>query len=463
MRGSHTVKTGVDIRLNNYNDFPGGSSFIGRSFGSFSFTGRFSDFSYADFLLGIPHRARRSNTAPRYNLVNTDFSLYVQDDWKVTRRLTLNLGLRYDISPAAHERNDLFFNFDPNTAQVVVPSESAKTAVNPLFPSDLVPVVTASEVGLPQSLFYSDLNNFAPRIGFAFRPFANSTTVIRGGYGVYTTFRTPRLFRSAVGGPFVSDETFTNSIANGTPEFQFPRAFPAGFGAIGSQSFTAVDPRLRNPTLHQWSLTLEREIRDNTIRISYIGDHSSGLVWQQDLNQPPPGPEPFDKSLRRFPQLSGIGLAQNGANHDYQSLHVVAERRMKSGLYYQLGWTWAKNITDLHRDSEAGGQPENSFARYRERADADFMPRHRVVGTFLYDLPIGPGRPLLTNLKGVSKALLAGWRVSTNLVAQSGLYFTPTFSSFDVSNTDTIGGRPDRIGDGNLPSSQRTLDMWFDV
>jgi hypothetical protein len=91
------------------------------------------------------------------------------------------------------------------------------------------------------------------------------------------------------------------------------------------------------------------------------------------------------------------------------------------------------------------------------------MPRHRVVGSMLYDLPIGPGRPFLSSLQGASKLLLGGWSLSTVLVTQSGAYFHPTFTGFDVSNTNTVGGRPDRISDGNLPVAQRTVQRWFDV
>ncbi|MCZ2153691.1 MAG: TonB-dependent receptor, partial [Bryobacterales bacterium] len=106
-------------------------------------------------------------------------SLFVQDDWKVTPKLTLNLGLRYDYNPPTHEQDDNYFNFDVPSGRVVVPSEAALGRVNPLFPSNLVPVVTAKQAGLPKSLWYSDLNNFVPRFGFAYRPFASNRTVLR--------------------------------------------------------------------------------------------------------------------------------------------------------------------------------------------------------------------------------------------------------------------------------------------
>jgi hypothetical protein len=187
------------------------------------------------------------------------------------------------------------------------------------------------------------------------------------------------------------------------------------------------------------------------------------LVWGENINQPPPSLQPFSNNLRRFPALLNVVQRQNGGIHDYQSLHVVAERKMRSGLYYQVGWTWGKNITDVQSDSEGGGQPENSYARYAERGDVDYMPRHRLVGTVLYDLPFGTGRPWLSNGHSLARWMLGGWTLTNVLVSQTGFYFNPTFSGFDISNTNTLSGRPDRIGNGNLPNDERTLERWFDA
>jgi hypothetical protein len=463
IRGSHTVKTGVDVRRNSTSNFPGGSGFVSRVFGAFSFTGVYTGFSYADFLLGIPQTSNRVNPAPLYSLVNTDVAAFVQDDWKITPRLTLNIGLRYDFNPAYHEPRGLFFHFDPGTGRLIVPNERSRASVNALFPANLAPIVVASEAGLPEKLFFSDRNNLFPRFGLAFRPFRDARTVIRGGYGIYTDVMDASLYDNTVGGPFLSDETFTNSIVGGVPRFAFPRAFPEGFGAIGVQNFTANDPSLRIPYIQQWSLTVEREFYDTGIRVSYIGTNTRHLIYAPNINQPPPGTQPFNNNLRRFPAFRDVVFRQNGGNHDYHSLHVVGERKMRNGLYYQLGWTWSKTLTDVLSDSEGGSRPENSLARHLERTNADYVPRHRVVGNLAYELPFGPGRPWLTNLKGAPKLLLGGWTLTSILFLQTGQFFNPTFSGFDVSNTNTLGGRPDRVAGGNLPESERSLGRWFDV
>jgi hypothetical protein len=163
------------------------------------------------------------------------------------------------------------FNFEPATGRVVVPNEDSKRHINPLFPSNLAPIVTAQAAGLPETLFYSYRKNFMPRLGFAFRPFSDARTVIRGGYGMYTDQITDAAWNNIVGGPYISDETFTNSIVQGKPAFMFPRAFPAGFGSTGVQNFTANDPHLRPPVIQQWNFTIEREVWDMGVRVSYIG------------------------------------------------------------------------------------------------------------------------------------------------------------------------------------------------
>jgi hypothetical protein len=459
-RGKHTVKTGVDFRWNRGTNFPGGTSFPVEQFGSFSFTGVFSGFDYADFLLGLPQTASRGNAAPLIHSINTDFAWFVQDDWKVTNRLTLNLGIRYEYNPPYHEKENNFFNFLPDLGAVVVPDQAAAGRVHPLFPRNLAPVVTAAEAGLPESLFYTDLNNFVPRFGFAYRPFNTSRTVLRGGYGVYIDDLTSSIWRAGTGGPFISSETFTNTITGGVPDFQFPRAFPAGFGAIGAQSFTAIDPNLRSPYIQQWSLTLEQELLGMGLRVSYIGTNSRKLTYRPNINQPPPGLQPFNNSLRRFPALRDVRYVQSAGMHNYNSLHVVAERKLQSGLYYQLGWTWAKNLTDAQSDSESGSAPENAWDRRREYSNVNYTPRHRVTGSLIYDLPFGSGRRY--RLGGVTDWILGGWTISSLFAAQTGSFFNATFSGFDVSNTNTTGGRPDRLADGNLPESQRSIEGWFD-
>lgn len=459
-RETHNLKGGVEFRRNAGKSYPSNPN---GSFGNFSFSGTYSGFGYADFLLGLPQTSSRLNPAPPAKLLNTDFSFFLQDDWKVSRRLTLNLGIRYDLNPPYHEAEGRLFNFDPVSGNIVVPGEEGLKAVNPLFPSHLIPIVTADSANFPKSLFNTDKNNIAPRFGFAFRPTASATFVIRGGYGFYSDPNTASLYNAGTGGPFISSESFTNSIKDGVPLFKFPRGFPSGFGAIGSQSFSPISVNIKNAYIQQWNFTVEREVLRMGLRASYIGTASHQLVWAQNVNQPPPSTTPFNNNMRKFPNIRNIDYRANGGNSIYHSLHFVAERKFLNGLYYQFGWTFAKSLTDVASESETGSRPENSFNRAAERGRVPYMAKHRVVGQLLYTLPFGPGRPFLAGLSGVARALVAGWTISSALTTQTGTWFSPTFSGYDVSNTNTVGGRPDRIDEGLLPASERTIDRWFDA
>jgi hypothetical protein len=459
-RGGHTVKSGFEIRRNMSSSYPSNPN---GAFGNFTFTGAYTGFAYADFLLGIPQSTSRLNPAPPSTLLNTDWAVFIQDDWKATRKLTLNFGLRYDLNPPYHERDGRFFNFDPQSGRIVVPGEATLRAIDPLFPSSIVPIVTAGEAAVPPALFRTDKNNFAPRIGFAFRPFATADFVTRGGYGIFTDPNTASLYTAATGGPFLSSESFTNSLTAGVPAFAFPRAFPEGFGSLGAQSFSPTDPDLKNPYIQQWNFTVEKGVWNMGLRATYLGTASHQLVWTQNLNQPLPGLAVFNNNLRRFPAIRDVNNRVNGGNSIYHSFHLVAERKNLNGLYYQLGWTMAKNLTDVSGEGESGSRPENSYDRRSERGNVPYMPRHRVVGQLLYTLPFGPGRPFFSSAAGVPRALIAGWTVSSTLTAQTGTWFNPSFAGFDVSNTNTVGGRPDRTGNGNLPSGERTITRWFDA
>jgi hypothetical protein len=147
----------------------------------------------------------------------------------------------------------------------------------------------------------------------------------------------------------------------------------------------------------------------------------------------------------------------------YHALQFEAERKMASGLYYQLGWTWAKQLSHGIDSGEQGAVIANAYDRSSERGDDLYMSRHRLVASYIWELPFGPGRPWLNNMRGIGGHIIGGWRIAGVTLLQTGQRFTPTFAGRDPSNTNTVGGRPDRLGNGNLPKSERTIDRWFDA
>jgi len=461
IKGRHTVKAGVDYIPQRYNarNLP--------SFGGYQFANRFSGFAYSDFLLGLPQATSYSFAPPPRGARFWFLSWFIQEDFKVSSRLTLSYGLRHDYNRPAFDRLDAVANFSPATGGLVVPSEKVLTElVSPFFPRQ-IPITTAQAAAFPaRSLRQDDRNNFQPRFGFAYRPFRNTRTVVRGGYGIFNDNFTADLFAPLYGGPFGASLTFTNAVTTGVPLVTFERPFlDFERGSAGVIDLAAIERGVRNPYVQQWNLTIEQELlRGAGLRFSYIGNRSVDLVYRRNINQPAASTVPFSQGRRPWPLYRNITMADNGGNQIYHGLSVEAQRKWRNGMSFNAAWTWAKNITDVSESSgvEGGAVIENSRNRVIERGNAQFSPRHRLISHWIWELPVGAGKNHLADA-GVWTKILGGWQTSAAFIAQTGEYLTPTFSGADPSNTQTLGGVADRIGNGNLPTQERNIDRWFDV
>jgi hypothetical protein len=457
IRGEHTFKTGVEYRPQQYNDF------VHPQFGSYNFNNAFTGYGYADFLLGFPNTTSRNTVRPPRYARFYFLSGFVQDDFKVTPTFTLSYGLRWEYNQPARDKDDTIFNVDPAAGRLLVPSQRVlDTAVSPLFPRN-IPIVTAEQAGFPaRSLRNSDFNNFQPRVGFAWRPFGGTRTVIRGGYGLFNDDFTADVFNVLFGGPFAVTESFVNGLVGGAPQLNFQRPFLER-GTTGNVDVTGLDVNMRNAYAQQWNLTIERDLGRNAgLRVSYMGTKSTKLVYGRNVNKPAASTRPFTQAARPFPLYRNIVMRENGGNHSYNALTTELKRKWENGLSYQVAWTWAKNLTDVDETGgvEGGTTIEDTFNRLRERGNAQFNPRHRLISTVIWELPVGRGKRFLSQ-GGPLDFIAGGWQLSGSFIAQSGEFFTPSFAGSDPSNTQTIGGVPDRIGNGNL-SSGRTIDRWFD-
>jgi hypothetical protein len=459
IRGNHAIKTGTEYRPQQYN------APVPAQFGSYNFTNFASGYSWADFLLGLPNTTSRNYVRPsRYARFYT-VNWFVQDDFKASPTFTLNYGLRWEYNQPARDKRDIIFNVDPSRGRLVLPNQTIiDQYVNPLFPKQ-IPMVTAVAAGFPErSLRRSDLNNFQPRVGFAWRPLGGTKNVIRGGWGIFNDDFTADIFSPLYGGPFSLTESFVNTISSSGAALTLQRPFLER-GSTGNVDVTGLAVGLRNPYVQQWNFTVERELGFNTgLRLSYIGSKSTNLVYGRNVNQPLPGARPFDPSLRPFPLLRNMVLRENGGNQIYHGLSMQIERKWQRGLSFMGAWTWAKNLTDIDETGgvEGGTTIENAYDRRRERGDAQYTPRHRLISTVVWQLPVGRGKRW-ANHSGPADALLGGWQLSASYISQTGEFLTPSFSGSDPSNTQTVGGIPDRIRNGNLPSGQRTIDRWFDA
>lgn len=457
---THTLKSGIDFQRTQAN----GIDLPPEFFGQFAFSGFFTGNAYADFLLGLPERSTRATYRGATYLRGTQLNLFVSDDWKISPKVTLNLGARYEYEFAPIDKDGFMYNLDPRTFSLVVPDRMLQSGkINPLLPA-AVKVISASQAGFPQTLLRPDKNNIVPRIGLAVRP--RDKMVIRAGYGIFNDSlgiaMTPP--NRGAGAPlFGFTEEFRNTNRQ-KPAFRFPNPFGTA-GSIGTIVAEGIRMDFRNPYVQQWNLTLEREMpADIGIRASYIGTKATHLGFRRDLNVPPPSTTAFSNSRRPFPALGRVLFSDNGGSSIYHGLQLDAERRFARGLFFQAAWTYSNLLSDVPDErNDLGPVIENPLDRRRERGREAYSVRHRVTGAFIYELPVGRGRRFWADRAGAFNHILGGWTASSLLYFETGRYFTPAFSGVDVSGTGATGGRPDRVRNGNLPADQRAVAGWFDT
>jgi hypothetical protein len=458
--GRHSVRAGFVVARTLYADGTAPTNL----FGAATFSNRFTGQPYADFLLGIPTTSARSfpNFVDRELRWSYDF--FVAETFKVTQSLTLDFGLRYELHPSATNMDGYNSIFDIGTSKIVVP-DSALSKVSSLMPVNYVNVVGASQAGLPNSLIRTDKNNFAPRVGIAWRPLGNNT-VFRAGFGIYYDI-VPET-ASANNVPFAIDQpAYTNPTTN--PNVILPLVFPAGntAGPATVTLPTAVNTNIKVPYSMQYNFTIEHQRGASAFRLSYIGTNTRHGDYNYNINQPFPSTALFVNKPRLFSAYPAINYLTNGAGHQYNGLTGEVKRRTKTGLTYQLSYTLARDIGDLER-SQA---PENAYDRLRERGPWIDIPKHSLTGNLIYDLPFGKGRHFLDSAHGLLNLLAGGWSTSVIYTHHSGRFLTPLWTGPDPTGTAfttattpaNVTIRPNCLGNPNLPDSQRSVNRWFDA
>ena len=438
--GKHVLKFGFEQR--SYFHFDG--TVPNENYGSFNYEGNWTGNAYADFLLGLPLTSTRLNPILNRSYSTKELGIFITDTFKVSPKLTLDIGLRWDRFSATTFGDGLMLNWDPTSGNVIVP-QKALSKVSPFYPTT-INVVAGKVVPDP------DTRNFVPRFGVAYR--LTDKTVIRGGYGIYNEFL-GQFARQEGGGPFAVSETYFNEITGGVPLFQMPDPFPSGGVSpnVPSQSVTAVPLQTKNGRIHQFNATVERQVGDLGFRLSYIGSRNRGLNYSLGINKPEASLTPFDDSRRPYPQfVETIAYRTNGATN-YDSMTLAANRRV-GWVTFDAHWTWAHGMSNMMN-------LENPYAPLSW--NRDFFAKHRVVFNTVWELPFGRGRRFLNTIPGAGNQVIGGWKLVWVSYLQNGQYFSPSFSGNDPSNTSTFGGMPDRICNGNLPPGQRSVNGWFDA
>lgn len=436
-----------------------GFSINGNVYGSYTFTGIYTGFPYADFLLGLPQTTTIAVPAPETHREGNWLSAYAQDRFKVTPRFTLSCGLRWEAQQPYSEKNGLLASFDPHTGSIVVPDRGAGR-VSSLFPRNL-PIVKASLAGYPvQSLLKFRLLYLYPRFGFSWQLFDSPSVILRGGYGIYANSIYGAVNLSA--GPFAPNQSFNNAIVGGEPLLSLAQPFSPAAN-VPSYNVEGINPNVRIPDLQQWNLTAEWAPRDVTLGVSYIGSKATNLIYSRNINQPPPSTVPFQPSRYVYPLFRTISWSDNGGTENYDSLQVVARRNLDHGFSFKAGWTWAKDLTDtLDQTSDAGPMIENAYSLGAEYGNATNTSRHRAFVDAIYSprfhTPSGD-----SSLGKMERIILDRWIVAFRLVAATGPYFNPVFSGIDTSNTNTTGNqRADAVaGVSTIPLQGRSLSQWF--
>jgi hypothetical protein len=435
-RGAHTFKFGFDMarRQGNYLS-PGGP------LGLFNFTSQYTQntvsaagtgIAMADFLLGSYTNAR-IDIQPMVGQRRWELGTYVQDDWKLTSRVSLNLGLRWEVVTPWVEVADRQSNF--------------VLALGNVFP------VRSNEFP-NRGITNLEFNNFAPRVGIAYR--VTNKTVIRTAYGVFYSFpgvatgRLPSQAPPYAGNIPINNNQFNYDTARRISD-GFPADRPARFDPTG-RNFKYWVPNDNESYIQQWNFNIQREFWSSLLSVAYVGTKGNKLYVFPNINQARPGSAAV--ALRRpFPNLAdGDGLARM-ANSQYHSLQVSFNRRMTKGFSLLGAYTYAHSIDDSSND--AGGGPQNVLNMRAERGNSDFDIRHRLVFSTLWEMPFGQ------NLNGVAGVLFKGWQMNAITTFQTGMPFTPS-SAQNTLGSGVGGQRPDRLRDGTLPSSQRSISRWFD-
>jgi len=464
-RGRHTIKAGGNFM---FIQSPHLQAF--QSNGTFTFNGNFTRQSsnntfgnaMADFLVGIPFNSQLSSVA-QGNQRRRIHAGYINDDFKMANRFTLNMGMRYEYIGAWFEKYNRYSNYDIDSSYTRPELRLAKDGSI-----------------ADRSTLRPDYTNFGPRIGFAFR--LSDRTVIRSGYGIYyggVDHIGDRYLHASA--PFFVQSGFnTDSIV---PTIVLRNGFPAGAtsSAVTNLQTISQDRTNRTPYSQQWNFTIQREVASNlSMEIGYAGTKGNRLLTRYDSNAPLPGPGNIN-ARRPVTTLAVPGLnyivtpladtfrREFSANSNYHAMQIKVEKRMSAGLSFLASYVFSKTISDSRGGADAGGtapnavQDRNNFHAEKSLADEHFP--HRFVASANYDLPWGRGRALGTGMPRWADLLIGQWAVGGILTLNSGRRVNIGVQG-DPPNVGTGAAARPNVVPGqkpDLPGDQRTLSRWFNT
>ncbi|HXN21754.1 MAG TPA: carboxypeptidase regulatory-like domain-containing protein [Candidatus Dormibacteraeota bacterium] len=458
-KGKHNLKLGGKFSRYQFN--PNSDS---SSRGTMQFTGVFTGNPYADFLLGLP--ASGTVGVGDLQMYGRSYLLagYFQDHWKVSSRLTLNIGLRYEYLAPVTDTKGLIATLD---LRDITRPRFVVTNFNPaLFPPGILsrlplPAVSAQDAGLPSSLVLPTKRNWAPRFGFAYRPFNDDKTVIRSGYGIFYAFPSFNWpFQLKFSQPIRDTKTVSNPL---NAPFKAEDLYLAP--SLGNTSAFPMDVNFRVGYSQQWFFNVQREImHDLLVEVTYIGNKGTKLMEIYRPNQAIPGPGPLGPR-RIIPQLGIFSWNQSVGKSTYNALQMRLEKRAARGLGLVVQYNFAKSLdrqSTLNGTANDGGNAQNNRDLNAEHGLSSFDHHHRLVTNFVYVLPFGPGMRFFGSSHGFASKLWEGWQAQGIFTAQDGLPFT-VLDGRDQSNTGDTQDRPNLVGNPNSHGFKPSVQKFFDT
>jgi hypothetical protein len=440
VRGNHVFKFGADLRFSQQNAFRDVES---RGRLQFSPFGQITFNALADLLLGFPFLTSVARVDNPQQIRTESYNFFINDSYRVTPRLTLNGGLRYEYNSPPVDADDRANIYDVATKNLVAVGTN----------------------GVPRSGFDADKNNFAPRVGFAWTVGEDEKTVLRGGYGIYYD-QSPLAPAEAL---YFNSPFFDNNIFFSLPGLPLTLndPFPSFFPFPLPDSALAIQRDLRTGYMQHWNFNIERQLwRASVLEVAYVGSKGTKLLTARDINQPQPSvlPPGLPFVPRPDPRFDDIDLLESRANSSYNAMQVRFQQRLTRGFSALASYTWSKSIDDASNFFSSAGDPnfpQNSFNVAAERGRSNFDVAHRLNVSYSYAFPS-------RKYDGVAGTLFNGWETYGIVTLQTGRPFTVALLS-EIDNSGTgrsilgfgANDRPNLVGNPEL--SDPTTLQWFNT
>jgi hypothetical protein len=437
MHGRHALKTGFEYRPRTQNNwytlFPQSAWWAGNDFTSYSQWWWNSGMDVADVLIGMPSMGFHGRRFGSPILKDRGYSAFIQDDWKITDKLALNLGTRYEyVTPFFSPTNEIsMFDMAQNKLLIAGQNDVSRYIMQP------------------------DRNNWAPRVGLAYK--LRAKTTLRAGFGVFFDPENAKRDDVKFNPPFYRNYTTWdtwNFWSAEPPPFVDPGSYPTGYDT------DSVALNLRTGYSEQYNFALQHELPWNMLlEVAYVGAQAHKLPYVFNFN-----PKAQKTSARPIATLGDLNMVTNVGDMVYHSGQLKLERRFGKGLFFLTSYTWSKsidNVSSADFGQEVSGGVQNIYNPQANRGVSDWDIPHRLAVSYVYDLPFGKGKQLMTRAHPVLEGLFGNWQTTGIFLASSGVPGTVIYGETAAGSFAYV--RPNLVGNPLLPASERGPDHWLNL